>query len=85
VLSTKEFAAFAKDNLVLVEVDFPNFKTLPDKQKQANNALAQKFEIKVFPTIVVLDSDGKQLLKEEGYAGAGAKEYIAKLLKLKPS
>src|SRR5574339_289561 len=63
VLSAKEFTAFAKDNLVLVEVDFPRRKALPAAQKKANDALAKKFDIDGYPTIIVLDGAGKQLSK----------------------
>jgi protein disulfide-isomerase len=83
VLSSKEFADFAKDNLVLVEVDFPQQKKLPEAQKKANETLAKEFKIEGFPTIVVLDPDGKQLSKDVGYSGQSAKEFVAKLQKLK--
>src|SRR5690242_722587 len=36
VFETPEFAAFAKENLVLVEVDFPHSKPQSAEQKQAN-------------------------------------------------
>jgi protein disulfide-isomerase len=83
VLSSKEFADFAKDNLVLVLVDFPHQKPLPADQKKANDALAKKFAIEGFPTIIVLDGDGKQLTKDVGYSGASAKEMVGNLQKLK--
>lgn len=84
VLTAKEFVDFAKDNLVLVEVDFPQRKKLEPQQKKANDALAKKFDIEGFPTIVVLDSNGKQLSKEVGYSGEKVKEFVAKLQRLKP-
>ena len=61
VFATEEFAAFAKKNLVLVEVDFPRKKEMPADQKKANQALAQKYSIKGYPTLVVLDGEGKEL------------------------
>ena len=85
VFSTAEFASFAKDNLVLVQADFPRKKKLsPDLQK-ANEELGKQFEVTVFPTVVILDSAGKQISKQESYRGTGAKEYIANLTKLKGS
>ncbi len=83
VLTSKEFTDYAKENLVLVVVDFPNSKPISAEQKQANNELAQKFKVRAFPTIIVLDSNGKQLSFEEGYSGIGPKEFVAKLQKLK--
>jgi protein disulfide-isomerase len=59
VFAKPEFASYAAKNLVLLEVDFPQSKTLPAAQKAANDALAQQFNVSGFPTIVVLDSSGK--------------------------
>src|SRR5436190_8244706 len=53
VFSKPEFAEYAKKNIVAVEVDFPNKKKLDAAQKQANDALAKKYEIKGYPTIIV--------------------------------
>src|SRR5690606_26472308 len=61
VFSTQEFKDFAKGKLVLVEVDFPSQKKLSDEQKQANEKLKEEFKIRAYPTIVVLDSSGKEL------------------------
>jgi thioredoxin-related protein len=79
VFSTKEFADYAKDNLVMVEVDFPRKKQLSDAQKKANDALQAKYGAEGFPTIVVLNSEGKQVWKQVGYMQGGPKAWIAKL------
>jgi protein disulfide-isomerase len=85
VLESPEFAKFAKDNLVLVDVDFPNKKQQSAELKKANAELQKKYEIKGYPTIVVLDADGKELNKKVGYSGQKAPEFIAALEKLKKS
>jgi len=82
VFSQPEFAEYAKTNLVAVEVDFPNKKKLSAEQKKANDALAQKYDIKGYPTIIVLDSAGKKV-GELGYLKGGPKAFIAELEKLK--
>ncbi len=82
VLSSAEFIDYAKKNLVLVDVDFPRHKELPKGQKEINEALAQRFGIDGFPTVVVLNSDGKEIKKSVGYDGQSAKEFIAELQKL---
>jgi thioredoxin-related protein len=82
VFSQPAFAEYAKKNLVAVEVDFPNKKKLSAAQKQANDALAKKYEIKGYPTIIVLNSDGKKV-GELGYQAGGPKAFIAELEKLK--
>lgn len=83
VLTSKEFVDFANENLVLVMVDFPQQKKLPAEQTKANEELAKRFKIEGFPTIVVLDSNGKELSKDVGYSGESAKDFVAKLQKLK--
>lgn len=82
VFSKKEFLDYAKANLVLVEVDFPTKKKLSAEQKKANDALAKKYNIQGYPTIIVLDGAGKKL-GELGYQPGGPKAFIASLDKLK--
>jgi protein disulfide-isomerase len=85
VLTSKAFVDYAKDNLVLVLVDFPRTRKLPAEQQQANDALAKKFKIQGFPTVVVLDGAGKELSKDVGYSGESPTEIVDKLKKLKQS
>ncbi len=82
VFSTPEFAQYAAKNLVPVEVDFPRTKQQSAEQKQANQALQEKYGIQGYPTVVVLGSDGKKL-GELGYQPGGPKAFIAQLEKLK--
>ena len=82
VFSSPEFMEYAKKNLALVDVDFPIHKAVPAAQKEANDALAQKFGVTGYPTVVVLNSDGKEIKKSSGYEGQSAKEFIAELHKL---
>lgn len=82
VFSTPEFAEYAKKNLVLVEVDFPRKKKLSDVQKKANQALQEKYKIEGYPTIIVLNGEGKKV-GEMGYMRGGPKPFIAELDKLR--
>ena len=83
VLTSEEFSKFAKDNLVLVDLDFPKAKPQSDELKAANKELSKKYGIKGFPTIIVLDADGKEVFRKVGYSGTPAAEYVADLAKLK--
>src|SRR5215470_3656367 len=78
VFDKPEFAQFAQSKLVLVEVDFPQHKTLPDAQQQANARLDKTYGISSYPTIILLDPDGKQVGRM-GYVFGGASAFIAKL------
>jgi len=82
VFSKPEFAEYAEKNLVLVEVDFPRTKKLSAELKKANAALQEKYKIQGYPTIIVLNSDGKKV-GELGYEPGGPKPFIAGLEKLK--
>ncbi|MBI5773069.1 MAG: thioredoxin family protein [Verrucomicrobia bacterium] len=82
IFDTKEFADYADKNLVLVEVDFPQRKKQSDAQKKANEALSDKYKIDGYPTVVVLDSAGKEVGRL-GYDEGGPKPFIALLEKLK--
>lgn len=79
VFNTKEFEDYAKDNLVLVELDFPSKKKQSAELKKANTALKEKYGANGFPTIVVLNSEGKQVWKQTGYMPGGPTAWIAKL------
>lgn len=83
VLTSPEFEKFANDNLILVEVDFPNEKPQTEELKASNKVLAKKYEIEGYPTVIVLDAEGNQLSKKVGYSGQKAKAFIADLEKLK--
>jgi protein disulfide-isomerase len=76
VFTKPEFKEYADKNLVLVEVDFPSKKKLPADLKKANEKLKDEFKIEGFPTLVVLDANGKKLGEEVGFGGGGPKEFI---------
>jgi thioredoxin-related protein len=73
------FIDYAGKNLVLVEVDFPKQKPQSAEVKEANKALKEKYDVKGFPTLVVLKPDGTVLWKQTGYLAGGPSAMIAKL------
>jgi thioredoxin-related protein len=79
VLTKKEFSDYAKKNLVLVEVDFPVQKKQDAALVKANEALQDKYDVKGYPTLIVLRPDGKVVWSQEGYVEGGPKAMIAKL------
>jgi len=82
VFSQPEFADYANKNLVLMEVDFPRSKPQTAELKKANAALQDKYKVEGYPTIIVLNGDGKKV-GELGYQPGGPKVFIAELDKLK--
>lgn len=67
IFAKEEFMTLAKEKLVLVEVDFPEGKTLPAAVKSQNEALKQTFKVQGFPTLVLLSPEGKEVRRWEGY------------------
>lgn len=51
VFAKPEFIAWAKKNVVLVELDFPRRKQLPKELMEQNMSLQQAFQVQGYPTI----------------------------------
>jgi protein disulfide-isomerase len=85
VLSQTPFRDFARNNLVLVELDFPRSKPQPPELRKQNRELAQQYEVVGFPTIVVLNSDGQKVWQFDGYFPGGPEAFVAELQKLPKS
>lgn len=75
VFSQSEFEKFAKENLVLVKIDFPKNIEQSMETKFYNNQLAQRFGIEGFPTIILLNKNG-ELILQTGYQPGGPVNYI---------
>jgi thioredoxin-related protein len=76
IFSQAKFKEFAAKNLVLVELDFPARKALPDALKAQNDALASKFGVEGFPTLVLVDAAGKEVARHVGYLPGGPDSLI---------
>ena len=83
VLDTAEFQAYAAKNVVLVELDYPHKKVQSDDLKMTNAALNKQYKVSGYPTLVVLDKDGKEIGRQVGYAEGGPAAFIAKLEEFK--
>jgi thioredoxin-related protein len=83
VLLQPQFKDFARDNLVVVELDFPRAKPQSPELRKQNRELAQQYDIVGFPTIVVLSADGQKLWRYDGYFPDGPAAFVAQLQKLR--
>lgn len=70
VFSKKEFQSWAKDNVVLVKLDFPRRKKQSNDLKKQNNELMKKYGVRGFPTILFLDAKGN-VIGKSGYMKGG--------------
>jgi len=74
--SKPEFQKFAAENLVLVEIDFPQNKPQSDDVKKQNAELEAKFGVQGYPTLVLLNSEGKEIARNVGYLKGGPAGFI---------
>jgi thioredoxin-related protein len=78
VFSEAAFKDAAKDKYVLVALDFPQQKTLPEAEKAQNAKLQADFGVEGFPTIFLADAEGRPFAKT-GYQPGGAEAYVKHL------
>jgi protein disulfide-isomerase len=85
VLKTPNFEKWAKENVILVELDFPRRTEQSLELKQQNAKLNQFFKVRGYPTIWFTngseDSTGKinfEALGSVGYVAGGSLEWIKK-------
>jgi thioredoxin-related protein len=75
VFSTKEFKEWAAENVVLLELDFPRKKAQDAAIKAKNQELAKAHGVQGYPTILILNAEGKKI-GELGYKAGGPKAWI---------
>ena len=86
VLSSREFQEYAIKNFILLEVDFPRAKPQTAELARQNQMLAERFGIDGFPSIILLNADGKKLGELVGYdPHAGRQGYLDALEKMRKS
>lgn len=77
VFDTTAFQDWAKDNVVLLEIDFPRGVEQSDEVRAQNRDLAYKYDIEGFPTIIFSNSEGKELGRY-GYDRGGPSVWTKK-------
>ena len=89
VFDTKEFAAWAKSHVVLLEVDLPLKSSLSEAQQEENKALEARFNIAGYPTTLIMTADGTVLGSIPGLkdyvSGGGPTVWIPLAQKLLPT
>ena len=81
ILATPEFKRYADEHLVLVKIDFPMHKAQSDAEKARNEALAARFQVQGFPTLVLLNPETKPC-GTLGYMRGGPEAFIEQLKSL---
>jgi len=83
VFSKEEWTDHARENLVLVWIDFPRDQSLvPERFVSQNKALSRKFDVQGFPTYILLDADGQTVLGQAGASRDATPESFIRELNL---
>jgi len=75
VFDQVKFKDFADKNLVLVEVDFPKPFLSAEINSQREKFRSQ-YNFKGYPTLVLLDSQGRVIKQDAGYPGGGVNWFF---------
>lgn len=82
VFKTPEFEAWAKEKVVLVELDYPRRVQQTDEVKMQNAQLQQMFAIRGYPTVWFVKATGKEgkinfeQLGSTGYVAGGPSAWL---------
>ncbi len=78
VFSNPAWDSFTDGKLLLVVLDFPRFtNTVPRKLMFRNTQLQREYQVRGFPTFVMLDSDGSELDRLNVPADVTTESFIA--------
>jgi thiol-disulfide isomerase/thioredoxin len=81
VFDHKEFSDYANKHFVLVELDYPQKKIQSDEIKAQNAKLKNTYQIQGYPTILLMDAQGRPFAKT-GYQAGGPSAYNTHLTAL---
>ena len=76
VFSHQEFKDWADKNVILLELDFPRRKTLPENIRQQNANLQQAFQVSGYPTVWVFDLDKNEAANNYSISALGKTGYL---------
>lgn len=83
VFKKEDFAKWAKENVILVELDFPKRTPQDDAIKMQNAQLQQIFQVRGYPTIWIVNpektEEGKvnlNALGSTGYVAGGSEKWL---------
>ena len=82
VFSKEEFVSKASEHFILVKLDFPRTKELPEEARQRNEKWSKKYSIEGYPTVFLIDANEKPF-GILGYQEGGVGPYLENLNSLR--
>lgn len=82
VFNHPEFADMAGNKFVFLKLDFPLYVNQDPQLKTQNKQLQQKFDVRSYPTVILVDPQQNQQIGTSGYRPGGGKQYADYLLKM---
>jgi len=84
VFQSAEFKKFAQQNFILLAIDFPKKKKIPQALRKQNREILKTYNVKYgwVPTTLILKADGTLVAKRTGYGKKGVTFYIKHLKKM---
>jgi hypothetical protein len=79
VFSTGEFSDYAAGNLILVKYDFLSGSNLTKEAKDRNEVWAKYYNIKGYPTLILTDSAGRVIWREDAGFRCSARQFVEML------
>ena len=80
ILSKRDMVRYLNDNFILYKADFPRRTQVPKPLMAKNRQLMEKYGVRGYPTIVIVDGSGKALGRT-GYLKGGPAAMKAQLNK----
>lgn len=84
VLETTEFSKAVGNKFVFVKLDFPKKSPQSNQIAEQNKNLLAKYQVKAFPTLLILNSANEQVIGTANYRPGGPQsfaEYLNKLVR----
>ena len=80
VFAKKEFIEKLSKDFVIVVLDFPQKSKLPEELSAMNKKIAADYHVRNYPTVILMNAQGKAFKSLIGYDGTSMEDYLASIL-----
>lgn len=78
VLATAAFDQWAEEHVVRLMVDLPESGITPEVRSERSRTCL-KYDVRTFPTVLIINSFGEKVAEEKGYRGLSATSWIRRV------